>query len=264
MPIPWRLILAHPAAKGRVVFFGIVVALTACVSRQGDSPPPPFQASPTLLPSLDAREGAEPPAFAQVRATFAAARQSRYVHDARIDEAGGVFELDCSGFMEHVLSKGTPAALDEMRRGLELENDIPRRRPLARHFVRYLEALAAGRVSATAWESVERVVDLRRGDVIAWLRPEDARTRNTGHVMMATASPRPAPGLPGAWIVAIVDSTSTRHGPGDSRAPAGATGLGVGEILLVAQEGGQPTAYRWSPNSRRERVTTIAMGRPLR
>ncbi|MEO6420768.1 MAG: hypothetical protein ABIP39_15255, partial [Polyangiaceae bacterium] len=56
----------------------------------------------------------------------------------------------------------------------------------------------------------------------------------------------------------VVDSTSARHGKGDSR-PLHTTGLGTGAIVLVSDESGAPIHYRWTRGKSREHTSTIVL-----
>jgi hypothetical protein len=205
-------------------------------------------------------EGKDPPIggaaaalIAEIDREMAVMKSSSYTHRTRVDEAAGVFDYDCSGFVEYALARSVPSALAALRKAT-----VPR--PLAKHLVAFLKALPAA--GSGRWRRVNRVEDLRQGDIIAWLRPADSVSRNTGHVMIVHGPIGPDPGHPGAVIVPIADSTALPHRPGDSRSSSGATGLGRGEAVLIADDKGAPARFRWSRGPRsRERVTTIVFGR---
>ncbi len=104
--------------------------------------------------------------------------------------------------------------------------------------------------------------DLVPGDVVVWLKTAESRSTNTGHTMIVHGSPSADPARPDAFVVPIVDATEHPHVPGDPRAEAHRTGLGHGEIVLLADAAGAPVGYRWSRGQRsREKATTIALGR---
>jgi hypothetical protein len=186
--------------------------------------------------------------LAEARRELGALRRSTYTHRTSVDEAAGHFDYDCSGFVDYALRVAAPRALATLAAATV-------RRPLARHFVAFLAAGGGG-----PWRPVARAAELAPGDLVAWTRPADVVTRNTGHVMLVRGAV--APGPDGTLAVPIIDSTSVRHGRGDSRTPARASGLGTGEILLVVDQRGAPVGYRWS-RGRRARVhrTTVALGR---
>jgi hypothetical protein len=209
---------------------------------EGDDPPPLTATIP---------QSAEPPRarfLAEIRREISIARTTRYSHETAIDEAAGSFALDCSGFVDYALSRSAPAAL------AALPTAPPKHpRPRAQDFVRGFVAGAA------PWQRLARVADLEPGDVVAWMRPADSTSRNTGHVMVVDGPPR-AVGE-SEWAVPIADSTASRHGASDSRAAAKTTGIGRGTIVLAVDAGGAPTAFRWSTHTKRAHATTIALGR---
>jgi hypothetical protein len=53
------------------------------------------------------------------------------------------------------------------------------KQPLAGHFVELVGRLPSR--EARHWRRIERIADLRPGDLIAWLRPADSHSRDTGH-----------------------------------------------------------------------------------
>ena len=180
-------------------------------------------------------------------------RASRYSHRTRVDEAEGTFDFDCSGLVGYALARAAPDALVALQRATV-------KRPLAKHFVSFLASLPAG--GEGRWRRVARATDLAPGDLIAWLKPDDVSSKNTGHVMIVReAAPLSAPAA-GVVFVAVIDSTSVRHGASDSRSRMHASGLGEGTIGLVLDAEGAPVGYQWSRGSRaRTHATTIALGR---
>ena len=178
------------------------------------------------------------------------ATSSTYSHKTHI--AGTTYDVDCSGFVDYVLARVQPAAFEEVRTATV-------KRPLAKHYVDFFRQAAPENRSGR-WQRIERVSDLVAGDLLAWKRPADLHSSNTGHVMVVLAPPRSRD--KSAWIVPIADSTASPHGKGDSRKAAGATGVGRGDVLVEVDAAGAPVAYVWSEGSRsRRHATEVAMGR---
>jgi hypothetical protein len=176
-------------------------------------------------------------------------RATAYTHKTTIEAAAGKFEFDCSGFVGYVLAQSQPRALAELRAATK-------KRPLAKHFVTFFQNLP----EHSAWRRIERVQDLEPGDMIAWLRPADVVTKNTGHVMIVRERPVRDEQHPDVWGVQIIDSTAVPHGKGDSRKARGLTGLGTGEVLLIVDDSGVPIGYRWSRGTKATlHMTTIAL-----
>jgi hypothetical protein len=184
--------------------------------------------------------------------TFSTMRSSTYVHRSSIDATRGHFDFDCSGFVDYVLAESNQRAFAELRAATV-------KRPLARHFVQFFQSLGAR--GTANWLPVARPADLAPGDVLAWLKPADVTSRNTGHVMIVREAPR-FDAKHDLWTVPIIDSTAVPHGKGDSRKTAHATGLGTGEVLLVVDGAGAPIGYRWSRGKKAKlHHTTIAFAR---
>jgi hypothetical protein len=181
-------------------------------------------------------------------------KTSRYSHKTQVDEAIGQFNYDCSGFLKYALAHSVPEALRSLQKATV-------RRPLAKHFVRFITSLPPRQVVGR-WSQVERATDLEPGDIIAWIKPPTVASRNTGHVMIVRSAIQRHPKRPHEIIVPVIDSTASRHGHSDSRHKEARTGLGTGSIILVVDDTGKAISYRWSrsQNSRRH-TTKIALAR---
>jgi cell wall-associated NlpC family hydrolase len=189
--------------------------------------------------------------IAEARRELAAVKSSHYVHRTQVDEPTGRFDFDCSGFVGYALARAAPEAYAELHR-------FAGRRPLATDFV----SLAAGNKSAQ-WTRVASVESLAPGDLIAWTRPADVVSRNTGHVMVVDETPRRT--ATGEWEIPIVDSTAAPHGKRDLRKQSHQTGLGRGVVVLSVGEQGAPLGYRWSTWSKSKlHSTQIVLLRPVR
>lgn len=170
---------------------------------------------------------------------------STYSHKTRVQ--GTSYDVDCSGFVDVLLARVDPPGLEEVRAATV-------RRPLARHFVQFFRAPSGAR-----WHAVGRVANLGPGNLLAWTKPADVTSSNTGHVMVVAGPPRASGG---AWVVPVIDSSASPHGRGDSRKAAHATGIGKGTVVLDVNPAGRPVGYRWSEwKKSRAHPTEIAMGR---
>ena len=173
---------------------------------------------------------------------------STYSHKTHVE--GTVYDVDCSGFVDYVLARVAPAALGELRAATV-------KRPLARHFVDFFAAPAVAR---TTWERIARVQELSPGSLVAWRKPDDVTSTNTGHVMIVAAPPTQR--KDGGWLVAVLDSSASPHGKDDTRKKSRATGVGRGTMVLETNAAGAPVAYRWSPlHVSHRHATEIVMGR---
>lgn len=180
---------------------------------------------------------------------------SAYEHTTSVDEASGTFKYDCSGFLGYALSRVLPAQLAAVKTFGGVT------RPLAKHYHDFFASIAPG-ATKSGWSSVARAIDVRAGDVVAWLTPADLVTTNTGHVMVVTGAPTINPKRADEIIIPITDSTSSFHGPADTRYPS-AHGLGRGSIGILVDAAGKPVRYRWTGGySTKEYSTAISFGRP--
>jgi hypothetical protein len=187
---------------------------------------------------------------AEANRELAAMRSSSYTHKTHVDEASGTFDFDCSGFLGYALAHADPTAWKSLKAATV-------KRPLAKHFTDFFESLP--NANAQGWTRVAKVEELRPGDVIAWKKPADVVTKNTGHVLLVRAAPTKQDD---EWRVPIFDSTHVRHGKDDSRTATDSDGLGTGTIVLRVDSTGAPTAYRWAPVAKdKAHETTIALGR---
>jgi hypothetical protein len=187
--------------------------------------------------------------YAEAQRQLAAMRQSTYTHQVSIDEATGRFDYDCSGFVSYALSRVNRAALAQVR-------NEPGKRPLAKHYEAFLAKLPP--IGAGQWMPVKTADALERGDVVAWKKPANSLSKNTGHVVIVAGAPRKRG--QGEYVVPIIDSTALPHGHGDARYQR-ATGLGTGSIVLVVDAQGRPSGFKWTVKTHRLWETDVAMGR---
>jgi hypothetical protein len=179
---------------------------------------------------------------------LAARTESHYAHHTFVDDAHGVYDFDCSGFVGYALSRVAPSAL-------ALVVAATRPRPLAKDFYAFFSAPRA------PWTRVDRATDLVPGDVIAWLEPPAKHSRNTGHVMIVARAPV-AGTRAGELVVEVIDSSHSGHGRTDERIRDHRNGIGSGPLVLLVDASGHATGYRWSLAAHSTPFTTaIALGR---
>jgi hypothetical protein len=186
----------------------------------------------------------------------AAMKLSSYEHTTFVEEMSGTFKYDCSGFLGYSLSRVLPTQLATVKAFASVA------RPLAKHFETFFASIEPG-TKKGGWSRVARAVDVRAGDVVAWLKPAALESTNTGHVMIATGPATINPKRADEILIPIADSSSTFHGSKDSRFPEG-NGLGRGSIGIIVDSKGAPVSYRWTGGtSAIEYSTAISFGRPV-
>lgn len=187
---------------------------------------------------------------------LAVMKVTAYEHTTFIDEAAGTFKYDCSGFLGYALSRVLPTHFAAVKSFGAVT------RPLAKHYQLFFASIAPKTVKS-GWSRVTRAIDLKPGDVVAWLKPADLVSNNTGHVMIVRGLPTVNPKRADEVIVPVTDSTASFHGPSDTRAPVAGDGLGNGPIGIVVDAAGAPLRYRWTgAYSAKEYSTPISFGRP--
>ena len=180
-------------------------------------------------------------------------RETRYLHQTRIDPRRGIFRFDCSAMAGWVMERAVPHA----RRTVT-------GRPLARDFYHAIARLRPGQ-RLGPWYRVPTVREARPGDVIAWIRPRWFPSSNSGHVAFVVSAPTENRGPVRGQLVRIADSTRLPH-EADSRR-SGKSGFGEGTMLLATDADGRPTGYGWHGSiSQPDWIipTQIVIGRPLR
>jgi hypothetical protein len=211
----------------------------------GSTPPPP----PPPPPASGS------PVAAEAARELSILTYSTYDHTTSVDESIGQFIYDCSGFVGYDLTKAMPDALATISAASGTT------RPLAKDFEAFFAAIPVGGKTGR-WHRVVRAADLIPGDVVAWLKPADVTSSNTGHVLIVRLPVSNNPKRSDEWLVPITDSTSTPHGATDSRTLAGTTGLGTGTIGLLVNSSGVPVGYRWTGGvSAHDELTSVALGR---
>jgi hypothetical protein len=184
-------------------------------------------------------------------------KSTAYSHVTRVNESEGSYVFDCSGFVAWVLRRAAMGA------HLSVVSRSKDRRPLARDY--YWEIARTRPSAGRGWARVERVMDARPGDVVAWLKPPQVRSPHTGHVAFIVEAPEPSRVIEGGYLVRVADASRYYH-QDDEREELGRSGFGVGTILIVADPVSQaPTAYGWfGERSAWVLPAQIAIGRPTR
>jgi hypothetical protein len=162
---------------------------------------------------------------------------SSYQHATSVNEATGTWQVDCSGFLDYLLSTHLPAAFS----ALGPPKSGPR--PLASDFYYFFGGLTTadpGPTGTPTWYRVGKPAQLRAGDVMVWLDPASA-SGDTGHVMLVLGPP--TNGRAGELLVKVADSANSGHAS-DTRA-AGQTGPGIGTVGLSIDGNGDAVGYFW-------------------
>jgi hypothetical protein len=261
----WSLVRPTVVALRAPALLGVALVLAGCQDSKASAAPRRFSgvrsevslASGGATPerrllddaSIDWNANASMRALGKVASSL---EESEYSYSLFVNEKRGIYRFDCSGMAQWILRRSAPGAASAIASGLE-------GRPLARDFQRRIARAPTEKVR-NGWRRIGRVREAEPGDVIAWLKPSEIESPNTGHVAFLVLPPVLAPGYDNAYLVRIADSTSLLH---DDDTRVGRSGFGFGTILVVVDpDTDAPIAYGWVGLKWRAFETKIAIGRP--
>jgi hypothetical protein len=179
-------------------------------------------------------------------------KSTEYRHKTEIDETKGAYYCDCSGFVGYVLNR---TVTNDGRKG-PLANG--KSRPLAMDYEKFFAAAPSKAGGDGRWQRIERITDVRPGDVIAW-RHEVPKPGNTGHVVFVDQIA--VVEKDGLVRVVVIDST-TLPSP-DVTKDKGKTGIGRRTMWFKADKDGVPIAYVRGTRTSKAKAEAISIGRAL-
>jgi hypothetical protein len=262
-----------PGIAASVVSGGAVNTQIGCLSAGSSSPAPPTAAASarsapdpastvpaTAQPGLAAGNAA---VWAEIQHELSTYRFSDYQHETTVDQLGGTYIVDCSGWGDVLLRLADCPAYADLAGAANSTRHTsfdPSCRlgpgpidhgPYATDWATVLSGLAPGAGTAH-WTRIATVAEVRPGDVVTYALGPGAA--DTGHVMFVAGMPSVDPGNVGQWRVPVADSTANEHGPDDSRSGntrnSGGTGIGSSAIELIVDASGAPTnRLRWYPGA---------------
>jgi cell wall-associated NlpC family hydrolase len=186
-----------------------------------------------------------------VRKTVATIRYTAYkLGGTRIDDSRGIYVVDCSTYVDHILKTVYPNAYTSLTSWTGSE------KPTSDDFYHYFINLSG---ESRHWNTIDDVEKLRPGDVLVFRYKNRSGNETGGHVMVVMDKPvRDG----NTFMVRIADSAPSRHSE-DTRTRH-TSGIGIGTMLLkVNPKTFQPYAYAWKVGSRWESNVNFAMARPI-
>jgi len=179
-------------------------------------------------------------------------KATEYKHKTDIDEEKGAYYCDCSGFVGYVLNR--TAAKDD---GKGPFGD-GKMRPLAMDYAKGFAAAPVKAEEGARWVQIERLVDARPGDVIAW-RHEVPKPGNTGHVVVVAE----APTVEEDGLVRVVNIDSTSKPQAEDTRAKGTSGIGRCTMWFKVDAEGRPIAHIRGVRTSEPKSEAISIGRPL-
>jgi len=167
------------------------------------------------------------------------------------DTKHGIYVVDCSGFVDHVLQKIYPDAYSNLVNSTGADN------PASIHYYHFFNALSEE--SDQYWNKIADVEELRPGDIVVFRYKNTRGMQAGGHVMVVMDKPIQVSDV---FFVRIADSAPSGHSE-DTRQPH-TSGIGIGTLLLKANpKTGEPSAYAWGVGGYWNKNVTFAMARPI-
>ena len=171
--------------------------------------------------------------------------------DRIFDTMHGIFELDCSHYVDHILQNACPQAYHS------LVSSTGSTSPDSQNYFDFFNRLSAHMKSD--WDAVDDAKQLQAGDVLVFRYLNSHGNSSGGHVMMVMGTPIIKDNN---LFVRVTDSAEASHSD-DTRAEH-SSGVGIGTMVLkVNPLTGHPTAYAWDVDSRWQNRVEIAMARPI-
>jgi len=174
-------------------------------------------------------------------------RETHYQHRTHVVASDGIYDMDCSGFVDYLLKRVAPDRYAQIP--IEQGHFRPRAAVYYHFFADLPETHTPG------WELIKQIAGAKAGDIIAWALTS-SRQGDTGHVVIVAG--RPVTVATDESTVEVYDSSGILHDD-DSR-PAGTTGVGRGVITFKVDELGSPVGFRFNSNAHLH-VEPIAIGR---
>lgn len=187
-----------------------------------------------------------------VSETVASLKYSVYkLGGTRIDITRGIYIVDCSTYIDHILKIIYPNAY------ASFVNWSGSEKPTTHDYYDFISDLDDK--PKHYWSSVDEVEQLRAGDVLVFRYKNNSGNETGGHVMIVMDKP----GHDGdIYWVKVADSAAMGHSQ-DTRQNR-VSGVGIGTLLLkVNPKTYQPAAFAWTMNSHWQRNVNFAMARPL-
>jgi hypothetical protein len=170
------------------------------------------------------------------------------------DVRRGVYALDCSHYVDHLIAASTPKAYDSVKRYSRTPS------PVTNDYYSFFHNIPYEQI-AYNWYRVKQTQNLRPGDIIVYRYYHTYHT-GSGHMMIVAGLPKRDTHYTNIYRVLVSDSAYSGHS-NDSRGPHH-SGVGIGTLLLkVDPHTGIAYQYAWKEGAHWQ-GSNIAMGRPMK
>ncbi len=187
-----------------------------------------------------------------VHNTISTLRYTAYkLGGTHFDRSKGVYIIDCSDYVDHLLQVSNPAAYSS------LVHSTGSDKPTTEHYYHFFTGLTYK--PRHYWNKIDYVKELQPGDILVFRNNKNSHTGVSGHVMVVMNKPTR---IQDAFMVRVTDSASSGHSQ-DTRLPH-TSGIGIGTMKIkVDPDTGEPSAYAWKLGSTFEHHVNFAMARPI-
>jgi hypothetical protein len=187
-----------------------------------------------------------------VHNSLASLRYSVYKTGGNVfDKAHGIYEVDCSHYVDNILQKTCPSAY------ASLASETGTKAPDSANYYHFFQHLTYQ--NNPDWNQVADAKQLQPGDILVFRYQNRSGYQNGGHVMMVMDKPTQEND---SLLVRVSDSAYAGHS--DDTRPLHDSGVGIGTLLLkINQATGQPFAYAWQLNAPVQKRVNIVMARPV-
>lgn len=170
------------------------------------------------------------------------------------DSSKGVYEIDCSGYVDNLLHQANPQAYSSLSEWSKTY------RPTSKDYYDFFNRLPS--TNWGYWHKIGGVHELQPGDILVFRYKNSKSRRVGGHVMVVMDKPIPDRSAPNVFWVNVADSAASGH-TNDTR-PAHTSGVGIGALLLKVNPGtNEPNAYAWRAGAAWKHDMNFVMAEPV-
>ncbi len=168
------------------------------------------------------------------------------------DPSHGVYVLDCSDYVDHLLNQANPQAYTS------LVNSVRTEKPTTQDYYNFFNRLPY-LANNDGWRKIDNVNQVLPGDILVFRYKNGYHSRRAGgHVMVVMNKPVRNDDV---LLVRVADSASSGHSA-DTRGPH-SSGIGIGTLLLkVDPRTDQLAAYSWKMGAPWKENVNFAIARP--
>lgn len=169
------------------------------------------------------------------------------------DLSRGIYEEDCSGYVDQLLNRAEPDAYASLTQWTHSS------KPSSFDYYDFFKKLPDS--NWHFWQKIKDVARLKPGAILVFRYHGRSRLHSGGHVMVVMSQPVPVENQSDTFLVKVSDSAYSGHS-NDTRATH-TSGVGIGTLLLkVNPFTREPNAFSWKLTGWLEHAD-VAMAEPV-